>query len=160
MVDYAKRGAMEPEVIEKEDGRVLMILRTQLGHIAACDSEDGGETWSEPKSWGVRAPEAPATLRRIPSTGDLMLVWNDTFTKGADHSGKRTPLTAAISTDEGRTWQHHHDLETDPDLGFSYPSLLFSEGRAVLSYYVHDQETGRISARFRSLPIKWFYEGH
>ena len=41
-VDQPKRGAMEPEVIELRDGRVLMIVRTQLGYIAASYSKDGG----------------------------------------------------------------------------------------------------------------------
>ncbi len=106
---------MEPEVVELSDGSLLMHFRTQLGHIAASESADGGETWTEARSWGVRAPEAPATLRRIPSTGDLLLIWNDTYRDGEGHGGKRTPLTAAVSTDEGQTWSHRRDLETDPD---------------------------------------------
>ncbi|MFV1996131.1 MAG: sialidase family protein, partial [Verrucomicrobiales bacterium] len=157
-VDYEKRGAMEPEVIELEDGRVAMILRTQLGHIAASYSQDEGETWTEAQSWGVRAPEAPATLRRIPSTGDLLLVWNDTRTPGENHSGKRNPLTAAVSSDEGKTWRQARNLEKDPGQTYSYVSLVFARGRAVMSYYVRDEETRRISSRFRSLPIGWFYE--
>ena len=34
-VDMPKRGAMEPEVIELNDGRLMIILRNQLGAIAA-----------------------------------------------------------------------------------------------------------------------------
>lgn len=150
-VDYAKRGAMEPEVIELRDGTVLMIIRTQLGHIAAATSADGGETWNEAKSFGVRAPEAPATLRRIPTTGDLLLLWNDTFVEGAGHGGRRTPLNSAVSSDEGKTWKHKRILEDDPSGSFCYMSLIFHEGRAVMSYYVGG------GSRFRSLPITWFY---
>ncbi len=157
-VDLPKRGAMEPEVIEMQDGRVAMILRTQLGHIAVSYSTDGGESWSEPSSWGVRAPEAPATLRRIPATGDLLLIWNDTFTDGSDHGGKRTPLTAAVSTDEGQSWQHRRNLETRDDETYAYTSLTFHHDRALLSYYVRDESNGRISSRFRSVPISWFYQ--
>ena len=91
-VDYPRRGAMEPEVIELKDGKVLMIFRTQLGHIAAATSTDGGDTWSNPESFNVLAPEAPSTLRRIPSTGDLILIWNDSFTAGADHGGQTQPV--------------------------------------------------------------------
>lgn len=156
-VDLPKRGAMEPEVIELEDGRVAMILRTQLGHIAVSYSTDGGETWSGPVSWGVRAPEAPATLRRIPATGDLLLIWNDTFSEGAGHGGKRTPLTAAVSSDEGQTWQHQRNLETRNDETYAYTSLTFHQDRALLSYYVRDEAAGRISSRFRSVPVSWFY---
>lgn len=156
-VDYAKRGAMEPEVIELKDGNVLMIFRTQSGHIGSSLSSDKGDTWSKPVSWGVRAPEAPATLRRIPSTGDLLLIWNDNFEPGAGHSGKRTPLTAAISSDEGKTWKLKKNLETDEDHTYSYISLTFYRGRAIMSYYVGD-ENHIISSRFRSIPIAWFYQ--
>lgn len=157
-VDYAKRGAMEPEVIELDDGRVAMIIRTQLGHIAISHSDDGGQTWSQAASWGVRAPEAPATLRRIPSTGHLLLVYNDTYVAGEGHGGQRTPLTAAVSTDEGKTWQHRRNLETDTESSYAYTSLTFDRGRAVMSYYVGENASGRISTRFRSLPIGWFYD--
>ncbi len=157
-VDYPQRGAMEPEVIELRDGRVLMLFRTQLGHIGASYSNDGGETWSEPGSFGVRAPESPATLRRIPATGDLLLIWNDNHEPGQGHSGKRTPLSVAISSDEGKTWQHQKSLETDPTLGYAYTSLMFTQGRAVLTYYILDAGSKHISSRFRSIPVGWFYE--
>ncbi len=155
-VDYSKRGAMEPEVIELNDGRILMIIRTQSGHIAASYSNDAGETWSPAKSWGVRAPEAPSTLRRIPSTGDLILVWNDTYSQGQGHGGRRTPLTVAISSDEGKTWRLKKQLETDPNFTYAYTSLTFHHGRAVMSYYVGGKN-GLYSSRFRSVPIGWFY---
>jgi len=158
-VDLAKRGAMEPEVIELADGRVLMITRTQLGYIAASYSKDGGDTWSEPVDWNVKAPEAPSTLRRIPATGDLLLIWNHTYKAGAGHGGKRTPLTAAISSDEGKTWKHFRNLETRTDQTYAYTSLTFDSGRAHLSYWVsNDNKSGQYSTRYRSLPVGWFYK--
>jgi len=155
---FPERGAMEPEVLELEGGRLLMHFRTQFGYIALSESNDRGETWSEPRSWGVRAPEAPSTLRRIPSTGDLLLIWNDTFRQGDGHGGKRTPLTAAVSTDEGKTWAHRRDLESSDKQTYAYASVVFNRGRALLTYYVCDEASGRISSRFRSTPIAWFYE--
>lgn len=156
-VDQPRRGAMEPEVIELEDGRLLMIVRTQLGHIATSLSSDGGNRWSEPQRLPLTAPEAPATIRRIPATGDLLLIWNNTFAQGAGHGGNRTPLTAAISRDEGKTWSHIRNLETSPDHTFAYTSMLFHKDRALLGYYVRTEKTGWISSRFRSLPVNWFY---
>lgn len=164
VVDYSLRGAMEPELLELNDGRILMTIRTQLGHIAASYSEDGGDIWTEASSWGVRSPEAPSTLRRIPSTGDLLLIWNDNFTEGAGHGGIRSPLTVAISKDEGETWMHKKNIESvedDPSLftgGFSYISATFDRDRVLLSYYVADGDAKKISSRFRSIPVAWLYE--
>lgn len=159
-IDQPKRGAMEPEVLELNDGRLLVILRTQLGHIAAATSADRGETWSEAKSWGVRAPEAPASLRRVPSTGQLLLVWNNSYDPRASHSGKRTPLSAALSSDDGQTWQAPVDLETSADHTFAYTSLLFVQDRVLMTYYVRDEKSGRISSRFRSVPLaRWTTAG-
>ncbi|MDP1797043.1 MAG: sialidase family protein [Planctomycetaceae bacterium] len=157
-IPYEKRGAMEPEVIERRDGTLLMHIRTQAGHIAVSESTNQGESWGPAKSWSVRAPEAPATLRVIPSTGDWLLIWNDTFVAGAGHGGKRTPLSFAISRDEGQTWSPSRSLETSTDHTYAYTSVAFHEGRLLLSYYVGDEKTGRISSRFRSLPIAELYK--
>ncbi len=156
-VDLPKRGAMEPEVIELRDGRVMMIMRNQLGYISTSYSKDGGDQWSAPsKLSSIIAPEAPATMRRIPSTGDLLLIWNNNFKAGRGHGGKRTPLTAAVSSDEGKTWRHVRNLEANGDRTYSYPSLVFVKDRAVLSYW--EGAKGRLSSRFRSLPVSWFYD--
>ncbi|MCA9223264.1 MAG: exo-alpha-sialidase, partial [Planctomycetales bacterium] len=155
-VDQPRRGAMEPDVVELSDGRVLMIVRTQLGKIAAAHSEDGGDTWGEPFELDVKAPEAPSTLRRIPATGDLLLIWNNTFAEGTGHGGRRTPLTAAVSSDDGRTWRNVRNLETRPDRTYAYTSLTFVGPRAIMSYWDQDK-SGRYSNRFRSVPVSWFY---
>ncbi len=156
-VDAPKCGAMEPEVIELNDGRVLMIIRTQLGFIGKSYSMDGGDTWTKMETLGVKAPEAPSTLRRIPSTGDLVLIWNNTFVPGAGHGGKRTPLTMAVSTDEAQTWRTVGNLESNPKRTFSYPSLIFVRDRAVLSYWESAESGSDLSCRFRSIPVSRFY---
>lgn len=159
-IDLPKRGAMEPDIVELRDGRILMIMRNQLGTISTSYSSDAGDTWSEPKTLAnLKAPESPATIRVIPSTGDLLLVWNDTYVPDADHGGPRTPLTAAISTDDGQTWRHQRNLESDAARTYAYTSLTFVRDRAVLSYWDEDRKTARYSSRFRSLPISWFYAG-
>lgn len=155
-IAYPKRGAMEPEVLELTDGRLLMHIRTQLGHLAVSESSDGGETWSEARSWDVAGPEAPATLRRIPSTGDLLLIWNDSHRPGNPNPNQRNPLTVAISTDEGKTWTMKRDLAGKTGEAYAYTSVVFDRGRALLTYYV--ASAGKISSTFDSVPIAWFYE--
>jgi len=157
-VDLPKRGAMEPEVVELADGRVLMIMRNQLGTISKSYSADGGDTWSQPDDLGIVAPEAPSTLRRIPSTGDLLLIWNNNYKPGEGHGGKRTPLNVAVSSDEGLSWKHRRTLESNPDLSYSYVSLTFVGERAALTYWVGDSSKRQWSTKFRSLPVSWFYK--
>src|SRR4029079_6498707 len=156
--DQPQRGAMEPEGVELEGGELLMIVGTQLGRIATSHSTDGGAHWSADDQLSVNSPESPATIRRIPATGDLLLVWNNTYAAASNHGGKRTPLTAAVSSDVGRTWRHVRNLETEATAGYAYTSILFHRDRVLLSYYVSDEKSGRISSRFRSLPVSWLYE--
>jgi len=155
-VDQPRRGAMEPEVVELEDGRLLMIVRTQLGIIGTSLSTDGGEHWFAPSKLPVTSPESPATIRTIPATGDLLLIWNNTFAAGANHSGKRTPLTAAISRDAGETWKHVQNLESDPQAMYAYTSVRFHKDRLMMSYYVTGAD-GKLSSRFRSQPVRALY---
>lgn len=157
-VDVPKRGAMEPEVIELADSKLMMIVRTQLGHIATAVSKDGGDRWGEPGQLPLKSPESPATIRRVPATGDLLLVWNNTYEPGAGHGGKRTPLTAAVSSDDGRNWTHLRDLESNAGQTYAYTSIEFVRDRVILSYYVADPKTNHLSSRFRSLPVRWLYD--
>lgn len=156
-VDLERRGAMEPGLVELKDGRVLMIIRTQLSAIHRSYSSDGGDTWSAPEPSGVAAPEAPSTIARIPSTGDLLLVWNNNADMSAGHSGRRTPLSTAVSRNEGLTWEHVRNLETDPNHTYAYTSVTFFDETVILSYY--DQDSSGLGLRVTRAPIRWLYEG-
>jgi hypothetical protein len=47
---------------------------------------------------GIGAPVAPSTVTRIPSTGDLLLIWNDCF---RERPGRRGGAHAADRRDLG-----------------------------------------------------------
>src|SRR5262249_13444810 len=48
------------------------------------------------------------------------------------HFGKRTPLSAAVSKDGGKTWSKPRHIETDAGWAFSNPGgLLHQQGHAV-----------------------------
>ena len=125
-------GAQEPGVVELRDGRVLMYVRTSLGQPYKCHSEDGGDTWSAPVPMGVQSPTSPQAIRRIPSTGDLLMVWNNS------PGPLRSPLTLAVSSDEGETWERVLDIENEQGHTYAYPSIFFQDEEAVLTYYDHD----------------------
>ena len=74
---HARAGFQEPGVVELKDGRVMMFIRTQLGSQYLSWSSDGGDTWPEPNSSSILSPLSPASIKRIPKTGDLLMVWND-----------------------------------------------------------------------------------
>ena len=61
------------------------------------------------------------SLTRVPSTGDLMVMWNNVESRS---NWPRTPLSVAISTDEGQTWGHYHDIDARPDRDAAYPSVF------------------------------------
>ncbi|MCC6442879.1 MAG: exo-alpha-sialidase [Armatimonadetes bacterium] len=149
-LDIPGRGAMEPGVIELTDGRVWMFLRTQLGHVWQSFSEDGGISWEAPSQSPVIAPESPSQVKRMPS-GRLLMIFNH-------HPLARTPLTAAVSADEGASWSRFKNIEDNPAHGYSYPSILFVGDRCLLTYYL-DTGGWNLSLKFRSLPWRWFEEG-
>lgn len=151
-----KRGAMEPGVIELKDGRLLQIIRTQLGMIWHAHSADRGDTWTEAKPWTIATPESPSTLARLPGDGDFLLIYNPNVKPGTDHSGPRTPLAGAISSDEGKTWSKPKLVESDLSSTYAYTSVTFHEGHALLTYYV--AKGGQLSLKFKSLPLDWFRE--
>jgi len=148
-VSAPKRGAMEPHIVELEDGRLIMIVRTQMGHVYRAYSEDGGEHWSEGEPVPeIEAPESCIQLGRIPGTGDLLLVYNRGYDPEANHSGKRNPLSTAISKDAGETWGYFKDIVAkehgvwEDQQGkkhewswvLSNPGLTFAKNRAIISY--------------------------
>ena len=131
-VDAPMRGAMEPHIEELRDGRLLMAMRTQLGAVYQAHSSDGGRTWSKATSLGIEAPESCPELLRMPGTGDLVLIWNASKydPKWYSHFGKRTPLSVAVSKDDGKTWSAPKHLESDPGWAYSNPGGCWtSRGR-------------------------------
>lgn len=163
-IELPMRGAMEPHVEETRDGRVLMVLRSQTGKLQFCESKDGGATWGAPWASELESPESCPELTRVPGTNDLLLIWNRSYDpKFRSHFGKRSPLTAAISRDEGRTWGHFREIETDPRRAFSNPGCRFTrDGRAIVNYWTCEylptwamQDV--IDLRLAVIDKAWFY---
>jgi sialidase-1 len=129
------RGAHEPTIVERRDGSLLCFLRTTTTKIWRTESHDGGQTWAEPRRTEFDAPDAESLLTRIPQTGDLLLLWNDV---PSEKGTPRTPLTAAISGDDGETWRVAGDIDDRDDFHVAYPSAHFQEDEVVISYYTRD----------------------
>jgi sialidase-1 len=151
---------MEPTLVELADGSILMHLRTDLGSTYRSRSTDEGITWAPPEPTSLRNPESASALAGIPATSDLLTLYNDNYDPdGPHHEGARTPLTAAVSNDEGRTWRVTKNVESDLAFEYSYPSITFVEDRALFTYYEASQADGEWSYDqiFRSASLRWLY---
>jgi sialidase-1 len=128
----------EPAVIELKNGDILMVIRTDARAQYISYSKDRGETWSPCEKSTINSPVAPASIARIPSTGDLLLVWDD---NGID--SKRTPLNIAVSKDEAKTWTNIKSIENDPEGRFCYTAIHVIDKYVLLGYTAGSRAKGQ-----------------
>ncbi len=152
-------GLQEPGLVELKDGRLMMIARTDQGCQYQSFSKDGGETWSPAEASPILSPLSPASIVRIPSTGDLLLVWNDHEKVDDAHRGKRTPFCVAISKDEGKSWIKKKTLDDDPNGWYCYTAIEFVGDRVILAHCAGDAKVFRLnSTRLTSFDLSWLYK--
>jgi hypothetical protein len=95
----------EPNVIEKEDGSLLMYGRTSLGRIFFSISSDH-VNWTLPMPTQISSSYSPCRLKKIPETKDLILIWNDVSTAEIQKGYRRGRLSIAISRNNGLSWEN------------------------------------------------------
>ena len=149
------RGCHEPTIVELKDGRLFCLMRNTNKVQYYSISEDGGDHWTKPAPTVLKSPESPALLKRIPSTGDILLLWNNVASKS---NWPRTPLTAAISKDECQTWEHIQDVDNRADWDAAYPSVTFFGDEALICYYSRSRKWKRDSeVTLKIFKIDQFY---
>ncbi len=100
----------EPMCVELENGHLLFMIRTYTGFIAASESFDYGETWSETVNTGMKNPSSRFFISKLAS-GKILLV-------NTPRSDARTGMRAFLS-DDGKRWTHALTLDTRRSV--SYP---------------------------------------
>jgi predicted neuraminidase len=143
------RGNIQPAVVQLDAKHLIAYCRRggdydpkTKGYIVRAESHDGGQTWSEGKDSQFPNPNAAVELIKL-RTRRLLLIYNDSM-------NRRTPLTAAVSSDQDRTWPIRRDICTG-DNDFGYPSafqardgrihLVFtSDRRTVVNHAVFDED--------------------
>jgi sialidase-1 len=135
------RGCHEPSIVELKDGRLLCLLRTTRARVFKSYSRDSGDHWSTPVATELDAPDSPPLVKRTPG-GRLLAVWNNV----ASHSNwPRTPLTSAISNDEGETWTRLRDIDNRPKHDAAYASVFFHGEETLIAYYTRSTSWARDS---------------
>jgi hypothetical protein len=125
----SESGAIEPVCLPLADRRTWMLMRTQLGRLWESFSLDG-RTWSPARPSRFLASDSPASLTRL-ADGRIVVVWN-CCQRYPYAFGGRQVLHAAISSDEGATWNGFREVLRDPrrlepalpirgDYGTGYP---------------------------------------
>jgi hypothetical protein len=181
-------GTYEPVVIELKDGRVLLLMRTKMGRFFQSFSSDGGDTWTLPEATTLSTGDVPCWLGRLRSTGDILVIWNQSSAKEIERGYSRGRLSVAVSKDEVNSWQRFRtvaqsdgledagEVELAPvkhvrakeDLGvlpddfsrYDYPRLAFVHGKVVMIYKAIEFVKGERVTEQRAtvVPESWFYE--
>lgn len=161
-------GFQEPGVLPLQDGRLWLWVRAAWKNKEAharqwqSFSADAGSTWSEPEPSVFASPNSPLSMKRIPSTGDLLAVWNDHSGRFpfADRADVRSPLVGALSSDEGVTWKTHFLLENEPEHGYCYTTIHFTDDAVLLAYCAGSpQQGGRLNRlRMRRVLLSEIYQ--
>jgi predicted neuraminidase len=143
------KGNIQPAVVQITDQHLIAYCRrggdykpTNEGWLVRAESHDGGQTWSEGRDSRFPNPNSAVEFLKLKS-GNLLLVYNDSMTG-------RTPLTAALSTDNDKTWPFKRHIAEDKN-SFAYPIgfqaldgsihiVYTSDRRTVINHAVFDEE--------------------
>lgn len=139
------KGVIQPTLWESAPGKVHMLLRSTDGAVYRSDSEDYGITWSAGYKTGLPNPNSGIDLTRL-SDGTLVLAYNpDTA-----NWGSRSPISLAISHDNGVTWPKKLDIDSgDKEDEFSYPAVIsygdtiavcYTWNRKKIAYWIGTKE--------------------
>jgi len=166
-------GLMEATVIQLNDGRLWMLIRTNWDYFYESYSSDNGLTWSDYQKTNIDASSSPGALRRLKS-GRIVLVWNRLYHQGknsvARHGGdnnlsdvpcswQRDELSIMYSDDDAKTWSTPlviaenityatNPLASKPRLSYPY---VFEQSKGVIWVTTH-QGNLRITVRENDLP--------
>jgi predicted neuraminidase len=113
-----KMRQIQPTLFEAKDGRVVALMRSSDPRkVCRAESKDGGATFSPADETELANPSAGIDVVKT-RKGEVFLIYNPTPIA-------RTPISLALSFDDGKTWKKVADLETE--LGeFSYPAMIQS----------------------------------
>ncbi len=117
-------GSIEGTVIERQDGTLYLLLRTESGWLWESTSRDG-LLWENLKQSPVRSVTCCPQMGRL-SDGRIALLWNHPPRHAPTSAGSREELSIAFSSDDGSTWSKPVVVAANygPRNRVSYPYLF------------------------------------
>lgn len=136
VLDYGRgrhdhAGSIEGTVIERQDGTLYLLLRTEAGFLYEATSANGGLMWENLQPSQVRSVTCCAQVARL-ADGRVALLWNHPPRHQSDSPHSREELSISFSDDDAHTWSTpivvaaRYDLPSGPDATIrrvSYPYL-------------------------------------
>jgi lysophospholipase L1-like esterase len=95
-------GSLEGTVIERKDGSLYLLLRTESGFLWEANSRDGLK-WTGLKQTQIPSVTCCPQLARL-SDGRIALLWNAPPRHDPKNGSSRVELSLAFSDDEAATW--------------------------------------------------------
>lgn len=130
--DGKEFSAIQPSILQHNDGRLQAVGRTRQNRVFTVDSKDNGATWSRMELLDLPNPNSGTDAVTL-ADGRFLLVYNHTTGK----TGGRATLNLALSED-GRSWTPGSVLENDPGKEFSYPAVIQTrDGMVHITYTWH-----------------------
>lgn len=135
---YTLGNLHEPHVLELPNGRLLGMIRAQGKEafhgfsMLSCHSDDGGHTWSTPKSLDVSGSPPHLLLH---SSGAII----------CSYGRRETPFgeRALISYDNGDSWRDEYIIFNNaPDGDLGYPASVELPDKSILTVYYQKYGNG------------------
>ena len=149
---------IQPAIAVAKDGSLIAYLRDNgpaPQRMQKTVSTDGGYTWSIAKDTEIPNPGAGFDIVTL-ATGEWLMVYNET-------EEGRHDLTAALSNDEGASWQWKKRIEFD-DRGEKatashYPAVVQGKNglvHVVYSFHHKDRDGGpHKTIKYASFSVDW-----
>lgn len=119
-------GCIQPTIVQRQNGSLLMFLRTRDSYVFKSESFDNGRTWTPAAQTAFLNSNSGIEMIKLRS-GAIVMAFNNV-------SSGRTPMSVIMSTDDGRTWLPQKDIETASG-EYSYPTMIQSmDGNIHLIY--------------------------
>ncbi len=144
-------AAIQPTLLQHENGRLQALCRSKQQVIVQTWSRDQGLTWSTPAPTSLPNPNSGIDGLTL-ADGRHLLVYNHTVRGGPFPSGRQM-LNVAMSSD-GTRWRPFVTLERLKG-EYSYPAVIQTrDGRIHISYTYRRQTVKHVVLRVPALAIK------